>query len=472
MKFCTGCGYRLDDDQAFCTECGMKQGNHDGESNASPEQVTSTLSKKPMSRRAKVVWISTGSLIGLMIIAHFIITSIINPVKSIQMMDRAMTEGDANSFFEDVTLDESALIHKEEFMRFIDEAGWEEVREQMTQVIEDKDASDFDRKIYDSYGNDLFVMKKVAVMPGLYHTYEIESVPNQLLLSTNVSPSSFTIEKENLEVRKTKDHHKFLKLYPGTYELKGEASNEFGEFTISQEVVVDTTGAGDFSITAAFPEETFTIFTNHPEATLFVNGKSTKKKLSEFKTIGPFPDDKEVKLHAEWKNKDGDMLKTEPVTQNSAFWGELNFVFEDAYEENNDPPEEEEVALNEDFDEEAEMLVLDFRAAYESALNATDFSVISPYLLSGSKAEEELKEYIEGLVNNEFTYEFVDNEILSVESTSGNGVVVKTKETFVFTNDEGAQTHYDRKKDYYLQEVSDELKINRIDINETKRSDL
>ncbi|ARI76438.1 hypothetical protein HM131_06130 [Halobacillus mangrovi] len=450
----------------------MKQGNHTGGSNGSSEDVTSNIIKKPMSRRAKVVWISVGSLIGLIVIAHFIITSMIHPVKDIQSMDRAITEGDAKAFFEEVTLDDSALIHKEEFLRFIEYSGWEDVREQMSHVIEDEGASDFDKKIYDSYGNELFVMKKVTVVPGFYHTYEIEAAPNQLLLTTNVSPSTFTIDKEKMEVKKTKEHHKFLKLYPGTYQLTGEASNEFGEFTISQEVVVDTLGRGDFSVDAAFPEETYTILTNHPDANLFVNGKSTKKKLSEFKTLGPFPKDQEVNLHAEWKNKDGDILKTEPVTQNSAFWGELNFVFEDAYEDVNDPPLEEQTATSEAFEEEAERLVLDFRDAYESALNATDFSIISPYLLSGSKAEEELMEYIDGLVNNEFTYEFVDNEILSVESASGNGMVVKTNEIFIFTNNEGAQTHYDRKKDYYLQEVSGELKINRIDIKETERSDL
>ena len=117
-----------------------------------------------------------------------------------------------------------------------------------------------------------------------------------------------------------------------------------------------------------------------------------------------------------------------------------------------------------------QQLVKDFRSAYEVALNNKDFSLIVPFLLEGSSAYKELKEYMDGLKNGNYTYDFILNDTVSWVSTSIDSVEIESYEEFDFTNQKGQLTHYKRSKIYHLiQDENHKYKIQAISIRDTVR---
>ncbi|MCA0985150.1 hypothetical protein LCL89_14050 [Halobacillus yeomjeoni] len=452
MEFCTSCGNRLGNGVSFCTNCGAKHADKTVDL-----EEDSTLVRKQKRRW----WIDVTAAVLLMG-AHLTMMSMFDPMKDVQAMDRALNEQDADRFLEFLKLDEDALIHPEEFLRFVDESGWEDVRTQMMDVIQSKGSNAFDVKIYDSYGHPLWIMKKKAIVPGLYHTYQMEVIPDQLLISNTYGPAAFSIEEETMEVEAADAEVRFIKLYPGEYEMEIQAENEFGQLTISDSIVVDSLGGEEITYYARLPEERYRIVTDHEDAVLFVNGESTGKMLEEYEELGPFLGGEETEVHAEWTNPRGEIIKTDPLYPADAYRTDLAFIFDQPIVEK----ETESVGLN---DRDAEELVLNFRKAYEEALNNDDYSRIDPYIAAGSQADKDLKEYLNDMRGADFSYNFTDNKVLAVEETS-DGVVVTTEERFIFTNHKGDQIEYYKNKDYYLKEEAGTYKITLIEITFTERN--
>ncbi|WP_079478066.1 TcaA NTF2-like domain-containing protein [Halobacillus salinus] len=466
MNYCTSCGEKLSDQQAFCTSCGKKRDSEPTEQvTMQAKQVAPT--KKPMSKKAKLSWTIGGAVAGVLIIAHFIISASIDPMKQVQAMDSAMTDRDADSFFENVQLDESALLHKEEFMGHIEDQGWESVRNQMTDVIKQDAGSDFDVTITGVNGAEIFILKKESIVPKLYHTYKVEAKPESVEVTANLGPATLSVDDRNEKIENAEEDQVMLQMYPGIYELSGKTSTPFGEFAVKKDVEIYAAGDDMHYLSLDFPESTYGFDTNQPDATLFINGESTEKTLSEFDELGPFPEEEEVVMYAEWTTEDGKTLQSEPFTQfDRTFFSTYSFHFEET-------TAVKEASVPTDVSSDpVEQHVLDFRNAYEKALNTIDYGKIAPYLLEGSQAEEDLSEYIGDLEDEGYNYDFTDNRILSVESIGDDAYLVRTNEKFIFTNHRNDETFYDREKDYYVRKLSDSYKIYQIDISETDRNNL
>ena len=468
MSFCTECGKKLSENSPFCTECGSPQGQKK-QSEGSVE--VTKVPKKPLSRKKKTGLIISVALVVCLISAHFIITSIIDPMNQVQAMDRAISEGETEAFFNEIHLDQSALIHKEDYFQYIKENGWEDLRYQLAAMAESDEA--FDTTVRDGNGNKVFVVKKNALVPGLYYTYDIDAIPSRIIVSSNIEKATITIDKQSIVAKKADEEITFGKIYPGQFDIVGEASNSFGKFTQEEKVDVKTQSDETISFPIEFNGAFHSFYTNIPESTLFINGKSTKKTLSEFDQLGPIPADQDVKLHAEWKDPEGKTHKTESITQADDIWGNLNFEFEveeDAVvASTTDKPEDEKVMED---SESVEAHVLNFRLAYEEALNSKDYSIIAPFLLKQSSADKELKKYIGDLEDKGYSYEFTENKITDTEDMGENRFTVSTNEIFIFTNHLNEQIHYDREKTYTVIKNEDGFKITEINIKDTDRNDL
>jgi membrane-associated protein TcaA len=137
--------------------------------------------------------------------------------------------------------------------------------------------------------------------------------------------------------------------------------------------------------------------------------------------------------------------------------------------------DEEDDAITDELTEEeviseAQQFVLDFRAAYEKALNQRDFSLIDPFLLTDSVAYKELVEFVGELKNESYTYDFTHNETTDGMVHDYGDILIDTYEVFDFTNRQGKLTHYEREKTYYLELDDDgDFKIYSILIRDTIR---
>ncbi|WP_273831898.1 TcaA NTF2-like domain-containing protein [Guptibacillus sedimenti] len=472
MKFCTECGKSLSEDSPFCTECGSLQAQgqkHQAEQGVKPVEAQK-VPKKPLSRKKKIGFIATGIIVACFICAHFIITSMIDPMNKVQAMDRAMSEGNTDAFLKEIHIDQTALINKEGYFQYVKENGWEDLRYQLVGIADSEDK--FDTTVRDANGNQVFVVKKKAFIPGLYYTYVIDAIPSDLIVSSNLPNTTLTIDKQSAEVKEAEEEISFGRAYPGEFEITGTASNAFGEFIHEENIKVMSQGDDVIYLPIELEGSYHTFYTNIPESTLFINGKSTKKTLSEFDTLGPFPIDQDVKLHAEWKDEKGKTYKTESVNQDGDTWDALDFDFDvdDSVVASTTTKSNDEDSIDES--EAVQSHVLDFRVAYEEALNSRDYSIVAPFLLKQSAADKELKKYIGDLQDKGYSYEFTDNTVTNIEDLGDNTFTVSTNEVFIFTNHLNEQTHYDREKTYTIIKHVDGFKIKKISIKDTDRNDI
>ncbi|QHE63314.1 hypothetical protein FHE72_21730 [Rossellomorea vietnamensis] len=454
MSYCTECGKALKNNPAFCESCGARR-------ELTKEESIKRVPKTPMSKKKKVSLFIAGILVVGLISTHTILSSIYDPMKNIQSMDSAMTGNSEEGFLEYITFDKDSLLNKKQYFSYIKTLDWEGMREQLVSITE----SDlkFDAFVKDQRGHDVFKVERQSIL-GLYETYDIEAVPNQVFITTNMEPATFKIGDKTVSVKESTEPVEVGKAYPGTYKVKADAANLYGEFSIEDDIEVKPTKSGDSKHNLDFNGDTYAIDTNFPEAVLFINGKSTKKTLQELEHLGPFPEDKEVTMFAELSQADGKSLKSEQVTQHQGSWGSLSFVFA---EDDDNLSTASSTTI-----EEANQFVLDFRDSYEQALNTRDYSLISNYLLSGSLAEEELVEYIGDLQDKDYSYDFRDNTILNSQEAEEGTFEITTNENFIFTNHLGEQTTYDREKIYTLIKEDSSFKIKKIDIHDTERNEI
>src|SRR5690625_6468642 len=143
-----------------------------------------------------------------------------------------------------------------------------------------------------------------------------------------------------------------------------------------------------------------------------------------------------MEVHAEWKNTEGKVMKSDPFKPHElgSWYGSLfsfdDIVAEEEAEQDEEPEKDNDEEKKDDAEDEEETktasssqidhdaagdAVLGFRDAYEGAVNTKDFSLIESYLEKGSDADKELSKYIDELENKAYHHDFTSNKILHVD---------------------------------------------------------
>ncbi|GAB3056285.1 TcaA NTF2-like domain-containing protein [Virgibacillus ainsalahensis] len=482
MKFCTSCGSQLSEKQTFCTECGVKQETTQPveskpsatsfEQETPQQEVPVSAPRKPMAKRTKILIGTAAGLLLVLFGTHLFLSSYFDPIKDLQAMDNAVTSNDRDEFMSHITFDDAAVLDEESYFAYIKDNEWDLTREKYLELLEkqQENPSPLDQSLSSVTGEKLFTVKKKPLVFGIYTTYSLEANPTKLSVSASMDDTEITVGEES-QTLKADAPEEFL-IYPGTYAVLGHAQNEFGEFTYEDTLDIGAKEVHELPIT--FADNTYAFSTNIPDATLFVNGEDTELRLMELDRIGPVPEDSEMELHAEWTSSEGETYTAEG--QNG--WGGLTFNFDETEIYQEETQSEAEVASTETEEEsesetktdsgDAGEIVLDFRDAYENAVNNKDFSQIDSFLQDDSTADSELSEYIGDLEDTDYHYDFTSNEVLDV-SEDGNEIEVTTNELFTFTNHLNDVTEYDREKVYTLVSEDGSYKITNIEYLETNR---
>lgn len=451
MKYCKECGSELNDQHDFCTNCGTKQ------IPSTPQEPLQQSKRNPMRKRTKIMIGATAAFVILLFGVHIGLSSYFDPMKDLQAMEQAITSDNATEFMTYIEFDDKALLNEETYFNYVKENEWESVRTQYMEILKDK--NELTSKINSINGQLLFTVQPNKHLFGLYTTYTFKAHPSTLTVHTALNNTEVSISEATETMNASKE--KEFKLYPGIYTIKANANTIYGEFTYSDSIEIGAQQAEEMELN--FDGNTYSFRTNQPKATLFVNNKDSGLTLGEIDFLGPFPEDTEVNMHAEWKTSDGDVIKSDIVTQRSAgVFGGVPFVFDET---------KSEVATSETPNRKAGDTVLHFRDAYEKAVNNKDYSLIKPFMKKDSDASEDLKEYIHDLKDTDYAYNFTSNKVLTVEEMDSNTVEVMTNEKFIFTNHRDEQTEYDREKVYTLIFENGSYQITKIEYVKTNRDE-
>ncbi|SEH41011.1 Uncharacterized membrane protein YvbJ [Halobacillus karajensis] len=462
-RFCTHCGKPRDDELQFCTYCGKAYAENQ------------PLNRPPRKKKAMGI----GVIVFLVIVAHISIQKSIDPADKFEAMTDAIHKEDVYAFFDHVNLEDGVLINEEDYFQFIQEGDWDFISAQLEEVTSSEKAGD-DILIKGRDNRKVFQVEEKAWLFGLYKTYKVEGIIQEIIASTTRVPMTVTINGDPLiEMKEADKEMEIAQAYPGVYRIEGYGEeNEFGDIRHEEEVNVFPMMGHSRKIYVNFPLETYNLNSNNMDTALFYNENSRNKKWSDFEKIGSFPEAEDAFLDAEWRDENGKILRTEEVSLEPALPGPLSFMFELETSLAEEAPVEDaidEQMMNiyeipkEELLPQIEEFVLKFRDDYEQALNEDDFSIAARYLEQGSDAAIDLEKYIGDVAGNGFIFDFHENFVEGAEKISQEFFEVQTKEKFTFTDADGVQTHYERYKVYTVYFSSHGFKIVDIKINDTKR---
>lgn len=485
MDYCVQCGEKLSKDEKFCTSCGTevvqakekqheeKQEEQFGTKDHSKVQTTeqkktakstrqSHKETSKTSRKRKFLLWFVLVLALLLFGVHKGLQHYFDPMRDLMAIDQAIMEKDLDTFYDYVRLDEEAIFDEESYFEFIEFQWSEGMKDEYYDIIE------WDKREFNPLTTDLHTMEynphikvhKQPILFGLYYSHDLQALPTSLSIESPFANTKFELAEETIDIED--GEYTIEKIYPGLYDIKATAENEYGTFTYdeSKNLINDPTQ----TLVIDFPMDHFDVYTNHSfrDAVLYVNGKSTKKTFHELSSVGPLPLDGDVTFHAVWKNEDGEEFTSNKIKVDEDFdhW-ELYFEF--------DLKNRLTLKDSDDQDEEVGQYILDFRSAYENAVNYVDYSYIADYLKKGSAAEKGLKQFVKDMKSGSYYYNFTENEVTKVKKDGKNKFSVTTNEKFEFIDDDGKMYDYDRVKVYHVEVVDDEYQIVKIDYKDTNK---
>lgn len=492
MKYCVECGANLDENEKFCTNCGTpvkeqtaaltsskepkertteqheaaKEENQQGNKGASTaaESIARSKAKNPKAKRNKIFILLVFVVLLLIFGVHKGLEQYFDPIRDIEAMDEAVVDGDMDTYLQYIDFDETAMQDKASYFDYVQEEWEKEIRDQYYSII--KEGKESNHLLHTNITNKdeetLYKVKKDKKF-GLYPTYLIEAVPIELHAVSNIENTTLDFNGEDVEIKEPDESVELGEVYPGLQEIKAKAESEYGELTYEESEEISPSAS---EIYIEFPHSYLQTESDYSyeDAVIYLDGDKTDFTLEESNSIGPFPQDSKVEAYAEWEDDDGDAVlsdteEVELTTENESVY----FDFDESKAIDADAAEDSD---NKEI--EVGQYVLEFRNAYEAAVNHADYDEVKKFSKSGSEAEKELKKFIGDMDDGSYDYDFKDNKIVDIEKDDKT-YVVQTNETFDFIDDDGEKYHYDRVKSYDVEESDGEYFIKEIHYDDTEK---
>lgn len=428
--------------------------------------VKQTVAKDPGKSKRNKIFLSILAIFLLALFGTYKwFENYYNPMNELIAMDKAIKSNQQASFLAYITTDDDVYMDEKAYFTYLKEEEWDTVKRQYESIIQTNKStlSALGQEVISEEGEVLFYVKEKKHLYGLFKGYTLEAVSIPFVLTSNMDKTKVKVAGQEIELKKQDKKHDIGEFYPGTYEVEATAKGKYGKFEYDEEIEVYATEKELIDI--EFEADSFYVKSAYgfEDAVLFIDGKSTGQKIGDSLEIGPLPIGSNMKLHAEWKNSKGNVVRSNTETiSDTGYSTNIYFEFD---ERNTFQANTKEVD-----EQEAGGYVLAFREAYEDAVNYADFSYITPYLKDGSHAAKDLAPFVKGMGEGSYYYEFDENTVTDVKNKKDGNYEVYTNELFTFYDDDGKVYDYNRDKKYILETVNGSLQITKIDYVDTKKN--
>lgn len=455
------CGSNIKKEEQFCPSCGVKY-NEIEQKSEEHIYMTPSISKRKITRGKKITLYVSIFLIIFVITCHLVIKSMVEPEKTILPIYNSLMNENEGSFFKHVAIADTVEYDGESYMSYIAAQDMEQLlaslKEASSEVLDDG----LTRIIQHENGSDLFrIIEKKFLL--FYPRIEIQAIHTNVNLETDIKESTLTFNK--MEYKLDGNPLQLGSYLPGTYVVRGTANNSV------------TPNSAEWKMDIITSEKINTLFLmnkdlmislngEQPDSIVYVNGVSTQKTIKELKQIGPIFGDTELLLTAKKETPTGELAKS---YEEAAVKGDsVHFTFPAEYSFVIKSPEQ---LAEEEFNrDDLEEFFLGFRNFYEASLNNKDFTFVQQYLEPDTEAYIETEEFIGDTGDEYYNYNFILNEVTSIE-LSVEEANVFTYEEFEFTNHLNEIILYEREKQYDIRKNNEgELKIHKIHITDTKKT--
>ncbi|PFN00614.1 zinc ribbon domain-containing protein [Bacillus cereus] len=463
MKSCKICGMPLKEDEPVCGHCRANQEQQDKVKKISVsipfEKILNNLKWRPLSKKEKIYFYTSLIFIAVIFGVHLFISSLFSPMAVVEEFEKAILDKDAKHLVSIINRGQKTYsISEKEAASYISyltkENNFTTIDNQLKMQANELDNSQefVPTPTTDKHGNQLVMLNKDYKKKWLfYDQYYLEFYPFSLTVSSNLPNTEvFVNDKKATKIKEAKKPMSVGFVFPGEYRFKGTFKSEYGDITKEENINLTVGNGNSFSVYLQLDGQYVSISSNHDDAILFVNGKSTGLKVNETESFGPVKTDGSIKLHAE-RNVNGKTIKTDviPVTDKSRI--DLAFEEEDDY-----------IATSTDtkFDEVAQFMN-DFYISGVQAINSRNISVVEAYHDPSGTSLGEAKEYLKSIEKRGITEEFISMSLIDLQEVEG-GYKVTTQDDYKIFYGNGAKKYKKFQTLYYLTKVDGKLKVHSL----------
>lgn len=461
MVNCIHCGVkRNNDSEKFCLSCGAKF----EEVVAPPQQSKKMLTPKQKKARMAST-IALLVLIAALVGTHFFLKWKYDASRQLTEMNQSFIKSEDAEFLTFFTFPESTKADAKSFYTFVEEEGWEDIREELEYEISLLEEGDLSNILKDSNGNKFLSVTNDPLLFGLYDRISINIVPIEVQVKFPVDEVTLSIDGISVTGKKGQSESigNFL---PGFYDWQATVPSDIAVIEDQGEMIVIGEGKNKFTFDPVINAGMVSITSDVPEAILWINGKSTEKTVKATKSIGPIAFDKSVQLTAETRDSKGAVLKAEEIAVDA---DTIHLKFDHVQKQiatdlAAKQTAEEKSKLEVKYTELLSDYINNYRDDFEYALNYKDFSYISSYFPVGSEVQSIYMKEIENhaKIDGYFNYEFLSNFTTSVKAIDTDTVYLTTEETFYFYSDK-EDYYYEKSKGYTVDIINDEFYITNIE---------
>ncbi|HJG66557.1 MAG TPA: zinc ribbon domain-containing protein [Staphylococcus ureilyticus] len=391
MKFCRNCGAKIKNHQKNCTNCGQSLEDN--------KQSTKST-KKPL--------IIVGVIVVILILFFVlfkIIESTLSPTNQAKAVAQDLKKGNTNNLAKDLEFNGRNLNKTESkaLYKYIEET---DSPDRIANEIESNVKSMKDNKTGNASvsvnDTEIINIRKNGKKYGIFNNYDF-TVGKQ---SVKIDPDSdstikYKYNNKNHKVKLSQDEEKVFATLPiGDYKL--EAKKTVGKDTFDGYIIIKM--SDDNTVSEDFKEKYLDVSINDDSIDdiskiyLYVNNKkaSTYDTYEDY-IYGPYKPDAKLKVYAQ-TTIDGKTFKTNSVQAPSLENGKKTVPIELKFDEN----QIEEHQKNAEIKEDVQTFIEDYTDALNEAYEEEEFSYVSSYFKSDSKAADHIEERVESGDNVEY----------------------------------------------------------------------
>ncbi|MGO1997989.1 MAG: TcaA NTF2-like domain-containing protein [Staphylococcus equorum] len=411
MKFCRNCGAKIKNHQKNCTNCGQSLEDN--------KQSTKST-KKPL--------IIVGVIVVILILFFVlfkIIESTLSPTNQAKAVAQDLKKGNTNNLAKDLEFNGRNLNKTESkaLYKYIEET---DSPDRIANEIESNVKSMKDNKTGNASvsvnDTEIINIRKNGEKYGIFNNYDF-TVGKQ---SVKIDPDSdstikYKYNNKNHKVKLSQDEEKVFATLPiGDYKL--EAKKTVGKDTFDGYIIIKM--SDDNTVSEDFKEKYLDVSINDDSIDdiskiyLYVNNKkaSTYDTYEDY-IYGPYKPDAKLKVYAQ-TTIDGKTFKTNSVQAPSLENGKKTVPIELKFDEN----QIEEHQKNAEIKEDVQTFIEDYTDALNEAYEEEEFSYVSSYFKSDSKAADHIEERVESGDNVEYS----DPKVTKY-SKNGDTVTIETE---------------------------------------------
>lgn len=404
----------------------------------------------PINNKKWIIGIAAFVIILLSV--HLIVKSMFTPERMAKSFEKAVTEHN----YKEVShiLEEGgtrATLNEGSVKAFMEYMNSSDLVYQVDDLI--KEGSIQNNHLIDKHGNHVLTITKGSKFLGIYQTYGISAEPFELTVMSPIDELELQLNNETSHLKKDEYEKSYQKILPGNYSLSAIYKGEYSDVEETVDLDFSKATKNKLEQELTFNVSYVQIYSNEPEAKLFVNGKDTGKKISEVEKFGPFLLNGQTIVHAEIE-LNGEVLKTDEVPINGKY---IDLLF------NTPTQDAEKTEENGGFFAG----IKDFFDRYlpeskPSTNNLEEKQFIDGLFNQNGQAFLESEEYQKKIKKKNTTQKLVSFAMKNSKQDDA-GMIITTNETYHITDKKGKTKTKTFEITYHFTRVNDELKMDRIE---------